>query len=287
MVRRGLETRGADARPNRGQPAAQAMPGPTTRRMPAKADPESSGGRIALADPIGLGSRDGCNLWRLDTCLADLDHPAMSESTSRQQDEKDRRRDEILDAAERVLREQGFDAAKMQDIATRARVSRALVYLYFKDKAELHFAIGLRALELLRARFQQARARHKTGLDQLRAIGHAYLVFAQEFPVYFQAISRFEGHQATPDEEGAQKRMMMAGRLVHAELITALMIGQQDGTIRKDIDAHIQVAITLWGFTHGVAQLLMTKASVLEYEGISMVDFVNDAMEMAIRAVRA
>ena len=136
--------------------------------------------------------------------------------------------------AVRVLREQGFDAAKMQDIATRARVSRALVYLYFKDKAELHFAIGLRALELLRARFQQARARHKTGLDQLRAIGHAYLVFAQEFPVYFQAISRFEGHQATPDEEGAQKRMMMAGRLVHAELITALMIGQQDGTIRKD-----------------------------------------------------
>lgn len=211
----------------------------------------------------------------------------MSESTSRQQDEKDRRREEILDAAERVLREQGFDAAKMQDIAKRARVSRALVYLYFKDKTELHFAICVRGLELLRSRFQQARARHKKGVDQIKACGHAYVVFAQEFPVYFQVISRFEGHQAAPEEDGVQKQLMMAGRLVHAELIAALMIGQQDGTIRKDIDAHIQVAMTLWGFTHGIAQLVMTKARIFEYEGVSTVDFVNDAIEMATRAVRA
>ena len=38
----------------------------------------------------------------------------------------------------------------MDQVARRARLSRALVYVYFHDKADLHFALVERSLETLR-----------------------------------------------------------------------------------------------------------------------------------------
>lgn len=47
------------------------------------------------------------------------------------------RPDEILDAALAVFSDQGFDAARMDDIAARAGISKAGVYLYFASKEAL------------------------------------------------------------------------------------------------------------------------------------------------------
>ncbi|HYN18675.1 MAG TPA: TetR/AcrR family transcriptional regulator [Actinomycetes bacterium] len=53
------------------------------------------------------------------------------------------RREQILDAAERVLVERGLGAATMADVAEAAAVAKGTVYLYFESKAEL--LAGLRA----------------------------------------------------------------------------------------------------------------------------------------------
>ena len=47
------------------------------------------------------------------------------------------RPDEILDAALDVFNEAGFDAARVEDIAAAAGLSKAAVYLYFPSKADL------------------------------------------------------------------------------------------------------------------------------------------------------
>lgn len=47
------------------------------------------------------------------------------------------RPDEILDAALGVFAERGFDAARMDDIAARAGVSKGALYLYFDSKEAL------------------------------------------------------------------------------------------------------------------------------------------------------
>src|SRR5215471_6317456 len=108
----------------------------------------------------------------------------MSYIAERRQEEKERRRDEIVEAAEDLYRELGWDAVTMDSVAKRARLSRALVYVYFKDKRDLHFAICLRALETMRARFEEASARSRSGLDKVEAIGRAYMAYGQEFPHY-------------------------------------------------------------------------------------------------------
>ncbi|HNR78583.1 MAG TPA: TetR/AcrR family transcriptional regulator [Parvularculaceae bacterium] len=47
------------------------------------------------------------------------------------------RPDEILDAALAVFTERGFDAARVDDIASRAGISKGAVYLYFDSKEAL------------------------------------------------------------------------------------------------------------------------------------------------------
>src|SRR3954469_21229958 len=66
-------------------------------------------------------------------------------------------RERLLDAAADVFAEQGYDRARVQDIARRAGLSPGAIYGNFRDKADLLAAaieIGMRSavLDLERAR---------------------------------------------------------------------------------------------------------------------------------------
>ncbi|MBY8964630.1 TetR/AcrR family transcriptional regulator [Algiphilus sp.] len=211
----------------------------------------------------------------------------MQPSQQRREEEKQRRHEEILDAAEQVFCERGFDAATMDDVALRARVSRALVYVYFRDKRALHLAICRRALNQLRRLFQEAVQRHERGRDQLLAVGRAYMEFARSYPAYFQALSRFEATEAgaPDDEDPAHSETMAAGRCVHEVTVAAIEQGMRDGSLRADIENPMQIAMTMWGFTHGVLQIAQHKGSVIQNGGVTTTAFVDDALALAVRSV--
>ena len=62
---------------------------------------------------------------------------------------KDARPSEIVDAALEVFAEKGFAAAKLDDIARRAGVSKATLYLYFDTKKEIFRAVARAAVASL------------------------------------------------------------------------------------------------------------------------------------------
>ena len=92
----------------------------------------------------------------------------MSYIAQRRVEEKERRRAEILDAAEALYAKEGWDLVTVDQVARGARLSRALVYVYFKDKEEILFAIGERAMGLLRDRFIGGLRRSKAGHGKSR-----------------------------------------------------------------------------------------------------------------------
>ena len=123
----------------------------------------------------------------------------MSYIAQRRVEEKERRRAEILDAAEALYAKEGWDLVTVDHVARGARLSRALVYVYFKDKEEILFAIGERAMGLLRDRFIAAAAGQKLGMEKIEAIGRAYMAYAFEFPHYFDFCSKFNAHSGNPE----------------------------------------------------------------------------------------
>ena len=63
-------------------------------------------------------------------------------STSQRKDrEKEARREQILRAAAKLFSEKGFEAATMAQIARQAELAPGTLYLYFKSKDELYFAL--------------------------------------------------------------------------------------------------------------------------------------------------
>lgn len=205
----------------------------------------------------------------------------MSYIADRRQEEKDRRRNEIVDAAETLYREVGWDEVTMDKVARNARLSRALVYVYFKDKRELHFAIVERAMQVLRSRFEEASSRARTGIDQIEGIGRAYMAFGLEYPHYFDACARLELRAVgSPEPDTKESAALEMGNKVHQVVVAALLTGQQDGSIRGDVGDPEITSRVLWGFTHGLLQIALTKAQPLAQVGISVTQLTQQAIDM-------
>jgi len=210
----------------------------------------------------------------------------MNDLAERRQEERERRRTEILDATEAVATIEGWDDMTMDQVARRARLSRALLYVYFTDKTDLMFGIGQRAMTILMQRFSEGAARHKRGIDQLQAIGHAYVAFSQEFPMYFGVLARCELRSpegANPD--GNEGRCARQGEALHAVMVTTIDAGIRDGSIRADAGHSGIVAVALWGFLHGVIQLSASKANLLGQRGVTIRQLLDQAIIMANRSV--
>lgn len=196
------------------------------------------------------------------------------------------RREQILDAAERVFAEVGMAACTMDQVARAADISRPLLYVYFRDKQALQQGIGVRALEQLLERFQRAGATEKLGLRKLLAIGKAYIAFAREEPNRFAVLSMCEAQAAEPQSDDPLAHAMMeAGLQVHRETARVLQAGIDDGSIRPDLIDLDMVSKTLWALVHGSIQLAQTKRGVIEADGGSVDSFFNCSMEFAMQAL--
>jgi AcrR family transcriptional regulator len=214
----------------------------------------------------------------------------MTYLIERRQEEKDRRRAEIVDAAEALYAETGWDAITMDQVARRARLSRALLYVYFRDKNDLHMALVERSLEALRARFVAAREGRPTGIAEVEAIGRAYLAFSVETPHYFDACARYQAHAPNEHQPGEcpsnEAACEAAGYGVHSVIVDSLNRGVADGSIRADLGDPFVTALALWAFTHGMIQIAATKAGQIAHGGASVQGFIEHGLDLALRALQ-
>ena len=80
---------------------------------------------------------------------------------------KDARPAEIVAAALVVFAERGYAAARLEDIAARAGVSKAALYLYFDDKEDLFRAVVGEAVAPNLAAIEAAAAAHEGPIEDL------------------------------------------------------------------------------------------------------------------------
>lgn len=212
----------------------------------------------------------------------------MSHIAERREEEKERRRDELLDAAESLYAKNGWEAVTMDQVARAARLSRALVYVYFKDKDDLLFAIGERAMTLLRQRFAAALQTPGSGRDKVDAIGRAYMGYALEFKHFFDFCSRFQNHEpssaASPNEEACSQ----AGDAVMDLVVQGIEAGVADGSISAELAREPRLlGLSLWAFTHGIVQIAVAKAEDLARQGVAAPVFSEYAFELVRTLLRS
>ena len=120
--------------------------------------------------------------------------PATPRHTSRARVEA--KESSILDAAERIFAQAGFDGAKVSDIARAASVAEGTVYLYYKNKQDLLAGVVGRFWTQLTLGAEAAIDLDATNKEQLEQLGRYHL---QSLLNQFEVVSLT--YRARPQQE--------------------------------------------------------------------------------------
>jgi TetR/AcrR family fatty acid metabolism transcriptional regulator len=81
----------------------------------------------------------------------------------------------ILDAAISVFAERGFHAARVSDVAERAKVADGTIYLYFRNKEELLMTAINTAFDVFMSRARAELGAISSPAEKLRRLAHLHL----------------------------------------------------------------------------------------------------------------
>jgi len=202
---------------------------------------------------------------------------------------KQKKRNEILDAAEKVFFSKGYEKASMNDVAKEAGIAKGTLYLYFKTKKDLYFAIGNRALDVIVSKFYEiARSdSFKNGLEKVEALAHFYFEFSREHPDYHRFLVNYHAEivnfgDINPSVIAAY---MKSGRIFRL-LVDCVEEGMKDGSIRDDISP-IKLAVLLWTKTVGTIEFTRLKEPIFKtFAKIEAEEIVNEFIKLEKELIR-
>ena len=118
------------------------------------------------------------------------------------------RRESILDAANHVFGEHGYEHVRIDDVAAAAGISKALIYEHFESKQDLYAELMNRAaIDLLRVLVQAASAPGMEGPLRMENAAAAGFLWVQEHPHAFHMFIR----DVTDPEISAQQDALRKG----------------------------------------------------------------------------
>jgi TetR/AcrR family transcriptional regulator len=114
----------------------------------------------------------------------------------------DQTRASLLEAAEDLFAERGFDGTRLEDIAERVGIRRASIVYYFKDKRELYDTVLASVFGDLRDTLESVLARSDPLPERIEAAVSAWVDFIGDRPTLARLILR-EVANATPERRSA------------------------------------------------------------------------------------
>jgi AcrR family transcriptional regulator len=208
----------------------------------------------------------------------------------RKRQEKEIRRKDIADAAERVFFSKGYENASMDEVAKEAEFSKRTVYVYFNSKEQVYFEIMIRGYRQLIEMIENSFSVNppQNALDELRNIFFAFLEFSRNYPGYFKAIMEYETKDADNQpcvEDKSKAECYQLGELVFQYLYRALQKGVAEGTLRNGLDTE-QTALILWACTIGVYNTGKKKGDYIKnYHGLDPDEFISESFQLIIQMI--
>jgi len=172
--------------------------------------------------------------------------------SDRRERERKKRRNDIIDSAEKIFFSKGFEHATMMAVAKCAELSKGTLYLYFKNKDELCQAIILRSLNKVRKVFLDISKSEHKGIDKLTNMAEKYIDFSRKEPDYYKALLKFRIFLQDTLQTGKTYAICMEeNRKIIDTIAVIINSGINDGSIRSGIDPE-RFALSIWGEYTGI-----------------------------------
>jgi len=166
--------------------------------------------------------------------------------------EKEQRREEILNAAEKVFWEKGLAAATMDEIAEKAELGKSTLYLYYKSKEDLYLAVTMRGGEIMVQMFEQATSTGEPTVKLLWNLGEAYYEYFHKHRHYFRMSYFLENTQLHSQVSPEMWQLCCEkDERTWKVVIDLIRRGVDEGVLRADLNP-VQAAVMLWSNANGL-----------------------------------
>ncbi|QDH80602.1 TetR/AcrR family transcriptional regulator [Echinicola soli] len=189
--------------------------------------------------------------------------------------ERQKKEKEILEAAISLFASKGYHATKMDEVAKQAKMSKGLIYFYYKNKEDLYMAVTKKAYEQLKEIFRDTqKTKGKSGIDLITILIDQFIQFTTENKMYQEAILNFMGLMAQYNDP--EKKKLMDPLILDSPNFNELLEihhdpakigiqlishGVRDGSMRPDLQPEITF-YTIWTMMIGYERLM----GPIEYE---------------------
>ena len=201
----------------------------------------------------------------------------------RRRREKEQRKAEIIDAAERLFFSRSYEDVSMDDIAREVELNKATIYLYFKNKEALFATIVLRGVQILTERYAECMEKEVPGIAKVVLMGQAYYRFSQEYPDYLRLI-HFYGTERFSRENPYAAEIGKGYGTCRSILADAIAEGIDDGTIRADLDPFLTSMYLMISFM-GILSMENRWKLAIKAEGFSYEQFASEFFRFIIPAI--
>ncbi len=178
----------------------------------------------------------------------------------RKERDKVEMRERILNSAHQLFLDRGFEEVSIRNIAEAIEYSPATIYLYFKDKNEIFYALHGEAFKM----FNQ----HMAGLahiadpfDRLIAMGEEYVRFFEEHPKYYEIMFLTESPMDCEENQDKWQEGQKALQFLESILVQCQAQGRFKG-----MDPQV-LAFSIWSYMHGMCSLKLRQRTRCYPEG--------------------
>ncbi len=209
------------------------------------------------------------------------------EQLTRKEREKQMREEEILQAAEGIFCEKGYDAASMEEIAAAAQFTRKTLYQYFTNKEDLYFAVALKGFKKLSVYISKASERETTGYKKVCQSSAGYYRFFKENPTMLKLMG-YIGHvrKRAASNSDREKELIQYNQKLFESISTSLTEGIQDGSIDKNVNAAMASFGLIFMMTGFFNQLSVTGETYLQNFKLEEDAFVTYTMDLLFRSIK-
>lgn len=179
----------------------------------------------------------------------------MTETTPRvprRERERLRHRQEILDAARRLVATRGIEGVTVEDVARQAEFAVGSIYRHFSSKEELILAVVGEFADGMFEEMAGVAAEPLPFLERLEMFVRLSLEHQAECQPLFEALLHLPGQLPAPGSDVANRMMAMHHRFL-GSLEAIVAIGEEAGVLRSG--ARWSHVIALGSLLHGYARV--------------------------------
>lgn len=203
-------------------------------------------------------------------------------SRERRAREKKNRKEQILDAARKLLLKDGLAMTSVNRIAKKAELSVGTIYFYFAGKEDVFAELQREGLEILYGEILSKTENTDSPEKKLTDCARIYLHFSEKHSDYFDVINYFLSQPRIVFSNGVKQSIDEQGAKILKHMEQIVVEGVRDNHFTESRPGNF--AGFFWASIHGLVQVKKLRGTVIESE--NFMDFYMYGVNQLIQSIR-